>query len=237
MSEALTVTYDFNGGTIGTNTIQKVQVGKGDMVSAPSDPIRAGYVFDGWYTDTMIITQWNFSTSVISDITLYAKWVQGFTSIAAFATWLAAQPLNTPAAAYNIKLNISDLGGDSNTSGSLGSVLFNNYDVLTNSGKYVNLDLSGSTFETIPYQAFYDCHTLVRVAIPSSVTATEPEAFTDCYGATAINVDSANNDYSSQNGILYNKDKTTLIAYPPAKTESSFSKPNIKNCTFCLITE
>ena len=34
-----------------------------------------------------------------------------------------------------------------------------------------------------------------------------------------------NANYSSENGVLYNIDETTLIAYPVGKEESSFSIP------------
>jgi hypothetical protein len=43
-------------------------------------------------------------------------------------------------------------------------------------------------------------------------------AFYNCTSLTAINVDSGNTVYSSENGVLYNKDKTTLVNYPGGKT-------------------
>jgi len=73
--------------------------------------------------------------------------VSGFTSIAAFANWLSAQPDNTADTAYSAKLNVSALGS-ADTEGSLGAVLIANR-------KYVSLDLSGSTLAAIPDGAFY----------------------------------------------------------------------------------
>jgi hypothetical protein len=93
---------------------------------------------------------------------------QTFTSIEAMATWLAAQPNNKP---YIIKLNVSDLGGDVETSGSVGKVLYD----YTN--KYVNLDLSGSTITTIPEKAFAGCWGLTGIIIPNSVTSIGKSAF------------------------------------------------------------
>jgi len=135
-----------------------------------------------------------------------------FTSIANFKTWLDAQPANTAATAYNVKLNVSDLAGKSYTSGSTGGALHANW------GKYVSLDFSGSTFTSIVDEAFYYCTNLISVTMPNSVTSIGDIVFDDCDNLTAINVDSANNVYSSDNGILYNKAKTTLIQCPVGKT-------------------
>lgn len=41
----------------------------------------------------------------------------------------------------------------------------------------------------------------------------------------AINVASNNPNYASENGILYNKDKTVLICYPPCKTDKTYTMP------------
>jgi len=53
--------------------------------------------------------------------------------------------------------------------------------------------------------------------IPDSVTSIRFEAFHGCTGLTAINVDSNNPNYSSDQGVLFNKNKTTLFQYPPGK--------------------
>jgi len=44
------------------------------IVSAPVNPTRAGYIFDGWYKDSNFRTKWNFSSPIASDMTLYARW-------------------------------------------------------------------------------------------------------------------------------------------------------------------
>ena len=40
-----------------------------------------------------------------------------------------------------------------------------------------------------------------------------------------INVESGNSYYSSENGILYNADKTEIIKYPEGKTETEITIP------------
>ena len=42
---------------------------------------------------------------------------------------------------------------------------------------------------------------------------------------TAITVADGNEHFSAQDGILFDKDKTTLIAYPTAKTGTSYTVP------------
>ena len=74
--------------------------------------------------------------------------------------------------------------------------------------------------------AFYGCSALTSVSIPNSVTQIGSYAFYGCTALTAINVDSKNQDYCSDNGILYNKAKTELVIYPEGKTDSSFTVPN-----------
>ena len=51
-------------------------------------------------------------------------------------------------------------------------------------------------------------------------------AFICCSALTAINVEGSNTTYCSENGILFNKDKTTLVCYPAGKPETSYNIPD-----------
>ena len=63
--------------------------------------------------------------------------------------------------------------------------------------------------------AFENCSGLTSITIPSSVTSIGDGAFEDCYGLTGIWVDSNNATYASDNnGVLFNKNKTSLICCP-----------------------
>jgi hypothetical protein len=66
--------------------------------------------------------------------------------------------------------------------------------------------------------AFGGCSGLTSIAIPGSVTSIGDYPFYSCTGLIEINVDPANLNYSSQDGILYNKSMTNLIHYPAGKT-------------------
>lgn len=66
-----TVTFESNGGS--DVTVQTV--GANATVSKPTDPVRDGYVFIAWYSDSSLTQQYDFSAQVTADLTLYAKWV------------------------------------------------------------------------------------------------------------------------------------------------------------------
>jgi len=74
--------------------------------------------------------------------------------------------------------------------------------------------------------AFWNCTNLNSIIIPSNVTDIEMTAFYGTTSLTAINVASGNKTYASQDGVLYDKNKKTLILYPRGKTASSFTIPN-----------
>jgi BspA type Leucine rich repeat region (6 copies) len=66
----------------------------------------------------------------------------------------------------------------------------------------------------IGFDAFFYCNNLTSVTIPNSVTNIGDEAFANCYNLTAITVDTNNPVYSSVNGVLFDKNQTTLVEYP-----------------------
>jgi hypothetical protein len=70
---------------------------------------------------------------------------------------------------------------------------------------------------TIDYNAFSNCISLTSITIPESVTSIKDE-FGTCTNLAAITVDAANPAYSSEDGVLFNKNKTVLIRYPEGKT-------------------
>ena len=73
--------------------------------------------------------------------------------------------------------------------------------------------------------AFRFCDTIERIDIPASVTQIGSEAFAACVGLQAIEVHQENSFYCSENGVLFNKDKTKLIKCPPSKAGESYEIP------------
>ena len=99
-----------------------------------------------------------------------------------------------------------------------------------------------SDVRTIGKHAFYDCRDLTSITIPASVRWIEDYAFEGprgltsitilgsetyiraddvfkgCTGLKEIEVDADNKYFSSEDGVLYNKEKTELICCPKGKT-------------------
>lgn len=88
-----------------------------------------------------------------------------------------------------------------------------------------SIAISDSVIE-LGYCAFSGCSSLTSISIPGSVAYIGNGAFEECSKLVSIDVNSQNEHYCSDNGILFNKDKTTLIKYPDAKKGYSYSIPN-----------
>jgi len=68
--------------------------------------------------------------------------------------------------------------------------------------------------------AFGGCFNLEKIEIPGSVILIGIESFGLCNSLTTIDVDVSNPNYSSDDGILYNKLQDVLMCCPGAKTET-----------------
>ena len=72
--------------------------------------------------------------------------------------------------------------------------------------------------EYIGRRAFSSCKGLKTVTIGSGATSIGNDAFTSCISLEEMTVSPENPAYCSADGVLFNKDKTTLLNYPAAKT-------------------
>ena len=92
--------------------------------------------------------------------------------------------------------------------------------------------------EIIEYRAIVRAFSLETIEIPKSVVNIGGfavqiendeyayEAFLENFSLKEINVSPDNPVYSSDNGVLFSKDKTRLITYPAGKTAAAFEIPN-----------
>ena len=92
---------------------------------------------------------------------------------------------------------------------------------VTSIGNYAFYNCSKLTSVTIPEgvttigdYTFYNCSALTSVTIGKSVTSIGNEAFSNCRNLEDITVSEENNTYSSVNGVLYDKDQTSIIIIP-----------------------
>ena len=92
-----------------------------------------------------------------------------------------------------------------------------------------------SGLQIIGEAAFTGSGALTGLTIPSKVTQIGQRAFLDCGALSAIKVSSYNQNYSASNGVLFNKDKSILIAYPGGKSgDYSFPGTVSSICPFAF---
>ena len=85
--------------------------------------------------------------------------------------------------------------------------------------------IPGSVTE-IGKEAFSGCRGLRAVTIPGSVTKIGWGAFSGCSGLKSIGVESGNKNYCAAGGVLFTKDKATLVCYPGGKPKESYIIPS-----------
>lgn len=72
---------------------------------------------------------------------------------------------------------------------------------------------------------FYNCTALSDISIPSSMTSIGENAFLNCKSLTSIVVAAENMYYKSDDGVLFDKNMTTLIIYPRGKQGEEYTIP------------
>lgn len=81
-----------------------------------------------------------------------------------------------------------------------------------------------ATLKSVGSYAFWKSLSLSNIYIPASLTDLSAKAFSEG-GMSAYEVSPDNPVYSSENGIMFNKDKTELLHFPAKKQVESFSIP------------
>lgn len=76
---------------------------------------------------------------------------------------------------------------------------------------------NGVTYTVTEIEYIGNCDALKTITIPYSVTNIE-EDFVSCPSLKGINVDSGNSHYASKDGVLFNKNLSTLITCPEGKS-------------------
>ena len=71
VNKKVTVSFNSNGGS----EVAAQTVIIGNSAYKPSDPTKKDNAFRGWFTDSALTTEYDFSSPVMASITLYAKWV------------------------------------------------------------------------------------------------------------------------------------------------------------------
>lgn len=83
--EAITYTiiFESNSGSY----IDNITVQEGSYAELPTPPSREGFIFNGWYSNSELTTEWDFETMAIwGDTILYAGWTPKIKSVYAGST-------------------------------------------------------------------------------------------------------------------------------------------------------
>ena len=93
------------------------------------------------------------------------------------------------------------------------------YYVTNGPGSYYKVTRIGNS-------AFQWERTVTSITIPGSVESIGQDTFNWCDSLERIDVDTNNLNFSSIDGVLFNKELTNLIRYPEGKTDTTYNIPN-----------
>lgn len=75
--------------------------------------------------------------------------------------------------------------------------------------------------------AFVQCNTVESITIPKTVISIGEKVFNRCDNLKEINVENENIIYCSEDGVLFNYNKTELIRYPEGKSDTTYWIPDV----------
>jgi uncharacterized repeat protein (TIGR02543 family) len=94
-ADSHTVTFNSKGGSV----VSAGSFVSGGSLTAPTPPTRAGYIFQGWSaSDGGSAVSFPYSPGVVTDVTLYAKWVLKVFTL----TYVTSGGSSVPAASFTI---------------------------------------------------------------------------------------------------------------------------------------
>jgi len=80
--------------------------------------------------------------------------------------------------------------------------------------------INGLHVSTLANSTFYQCNTLTNINIGTNISGIAGQAFVSCPNLLTINVDPLNSVYSSLDGVLFDKGRTTILYYPGGRIGS-----------------
>ena len=219
------VTFYANGGT---GTMDPVTMDYESQYTIPECTFyNGGMPFAGWATSAKgtVMYQPGDKITLTDNLTLYAKWITEvtidglnykITSLNPFTVKLTGYEGDKPTGVLNIPASVK-IGENNYSVTSISALAF--YETS------ITLLIIPDAITTIGEKAFAGCGSLTSVILGSGVTSTE-DVFTGCRILESFTVDENNTIFKSMDGVLFNKAGTTLIQYPRAKNDKSYTIPD-----------
>ena len=82
------------------------------------------------------------------------------------------------------------------------------------------------SLEEIGEQGFFQCRNLLSVTISAGIKKIGAAAFSGCRNLEAVTVDGQNTEYVSENGVLFDKNKTVLMLHPAKRPWTKYDIPS-----------
>ena len=120
-------------------------------------------------------------------------------------------------------------GSDQNESGGIVIIGLNNgYDGDVTIPSTITYGDNTYTVTSAENGTFANSTKMTSITLPATLTELGPTPFTSCGKLNSIIVDSENPTYSTEDGVLFNKTKTTIISCPGAQT-GTYTIPSTVN--------
>lgn len=206
-----TVVFEYDNGS--ENLSQQVKLG--EVVKEPEVPIKAGFVFDGWYYKNQPDIKYDFSNAVTEDIILIAKWTkvqdtttstetppealtekvcaqlgETYTIDSSFYTITSTDELNlTVAWSGQVDKNGKYISIPAEVT--INETVYKVTSIASNAckgNKKVKRITIGENIITIGDKAFNNCKNLTKITIPSKVTEIGSYAFKNCKKLSSVTI-------------------------------------------------
>lgn len=177
----------------------------GNEVDMPDDPLRAGYNFGGWFYDQLFTVAFKASNGFTTDTTLYAKWEKK--SVTVEEGKIPSDQKDTEGFSYKL------LDNDS-------------YEVIAYSGFATTITIPDSFKNKIVGRigegAFKDNKKLKEIKFGYEISSIGKEAFRNCISLERITPKVGNTHFLGDNGVLYNDERSTIIAFCSKSGRNTF---------------
>ncbi len=208
----VTISFDAQGGSLVSHIVGVT----GEAVEAPLAPVREGYEFAGWYLSVEATEAYAFTVMPETNLTLYADWATaGLTYVL-----LDDEESYEVSGEELVDLELTSITlpkrNDNKPVTKIAAAGFADF-------AYLQEIVIPDTIEIIGDNAFYGCNDIQNIQLPARLRELGSRPFMMCASLTSISISETNQYFTVHEGVLFNKDMTTLIRYPSGLTAQAYT--------------